>query len=663
MSTKSIQKKFARLLSSVSRSTSRLRNTSLRTKLVLSNVLVTLLTLTTAFILITATEARRTRDEMKREIKTVSQIFVNNAADIFSTARLSEIQKTLALFESLSLVHEAILYDERGLEFARYTRKDSPAVLHQPHPLEYFTDTFADNYLNTVVPIQIGSEKIGSLYLRTSTASLDARLLASYLRLFFILLATGGISTFAAIKLQGVVSNPILSLVKVMNEIVKSQDYSIRVTREQDDEIGMLYYGFNTMLDHIQDRERHLEQVNFDLQEERYRAEAASQSKSDFLAKMSHEIRTPLNGILSLADLMLMDEENLSDEQKDDLNTVRMSAHSLKTIINDVLDFSKIEAGQLTLERTQFSLQRLIDDTIKILSVESRNANQNLVWEVTNRVPSQVLGDPTRIQQILTNLLGNAIKFTPEGGGIILFADAHNFNQNMVTVHIGVADTGIGIPKDKYELIFDSFTQADDSTTRKYGGTGLGLTICKRLTSMMGGQIWLDSVVGTGTTFHVMLELQIASNDFKTEGLARSSIPGNTPSTSNNTQKSRLRVLIAEDNPVNRETIVRFLQLKGVVPCVVSNGIEALNKTQEQHFDIILLDLQMPEMGGLEATRLIRASSSTCRNVPIIAVTADAVKGNEEICLAAGMNAFVTKPIDYQRLFQIIGEKTHYSLI
>lgn len=658
-----VKKRTSRLLFWVYGSTKHFRNSSLRTKLVLSNVLVIFLALTTAFILITATEARRARNEMKREMKTVAQVFANNAAGIFDAENPSEIQKTLALFESLSLVHEAILYDEQGLEFARYQRQDSPSHPHQLHPLEYFTDSFAGNYLNTIVPIRIGSKRLGSLYLRTSTASLDARLLASYLRLFFILLATGGISTFVAIKLQSLVSKPILSLVKVMNEIAKSQDYSIRVTREQADEIGMLYYGFNTMLDHIQNREHHLEQVNFDLQEERYRAEAASQSKSDFLAKMSHEIRTPLNGILSLADLMLMDEEDLSDEQKDDLNTIRMSAHSLKTIINDVLDFSKIEAGQLTLERTQFSLHRLIEDTVKILSVESRNASQNLVWEVTERVPTQVLGDPTRIQQILTNLLGNAIKFTPQGGGIILFADALNSNENTVTVHIGVADTGIGIPKNKYQVIFDSFTQADDSTTRKYGGTGLGLTICKRLTSMMGGQIWLESVVGTGTTFHVMLELQIAANDIKSDGLAAVDVFGGQPSSSNGMPKSGLRVLIAEDNPVNRETIVRFLEIKGFIPFVVSNGLEALNKTQEEHFDVILLDLQMPEMGGLEATRLIRTSSSSCKDVPIIAVTADAIKGNEEICLAAGMDAFVTKPIDYRRLFQIIEEKTRHLMV
>jgi two-component system, sensor histidine kinase len=628
---------------------------SLRNKLVILNVLATVTALGITFIIVTYIQVRRARKELVREMKTVVQLFADNVVNEKSFVSHHDGIKTLVLIKPLELVHEAVLFNKNGKEVARFERTVVNNYKQEDSFLQLHEGSYSDDYLHTVVPVSREGIQLGMLSVRTSTHSLNTYIFTLLLQFIIILGITAALSTYAAIKFQAIILAPILYLGEVMRKIVVSHDYSIRVEQKSNDETGMLYIGFNTMLDHIQDRERNLELVNFDLQLERYRAEAASQSKSEFLAKMSHEIRTPLNGILSLADLMLMEEE-LSSEQKDDLDTIRMSAHSLKTIINDVLDFSKIEAGRLILESTSFSLRTLIEDTVKILSIESRNANQNLVCAINSSIPEYLLGDPTRIQQILTNLIANAIKFTPQGGGIIVHVDAKLGDNGNVTIHLGIADTGIGIPKSKYNAIFDSFTQADDSTTRRYGGTGLGLTICKRLVKMMQGQIWLESKVDTGTTFHVMLELPLDQNNSSTDNTLSKDIKEDD---SESMKDEYIRVLIAEDNEINSETLTRFLKLQGFIPFVVSNGLEAIKALETKDFDIILMDLQMPLMGGIEATRYIRESEFNSKDIPIIAVTADAIKGNETICLAAGMDGFITKPIDYPQLFNIMREKVN----
>ncbi|MDA0799134.1 MAG: ATP-binding protein [Chloroflexi bacterium] len=372
-------------------------------------------------------------------------------------------------------------------------------------------------------------------------------------------------------------------------------------------------------------------------------AQAANVAKREFLANMSHEIRTPMNGIIGMVDLLLQDE--LSEPQREDLNIVKESSDVLLHLLNDLLDVSKIEAEKLELELARFDLHATAENINALFTPKALEKGVSISCEFPTAMPVFRVGDEMRVRQILSNLVGNAVKFTHEGQiKISLLA-----TPDPDVLHFAVSDTGIGIPEEKHQFVFQAFTQADGSTSREFGGTGLGLNIAGQLTKMMGGEIWLESEAGAGTTFHLTLRLPVA--DGAHQPTAETGAPADE-------SPNQVHILLAEDNFVNQRVATRILEKAGHRVTVVEDGAQAVEFAKQQP-DLILMDLQMPILDGIEATRAIRQNEEESGGrAAIVAMTAHAMDSYRQQCLEAGMDGFLTKPIDANLLLAEIERLT-----
>jgi signal transduction histidine kinase/ActR/RegA family two-component response regulator len=397
--------------------------------------------------------------------------------------------------------------------------------------------------------------------------------------------------------------------------------------------------------DNLKNEIQHGKKIEAELKEAKDKAEKMSLAKGEFLANMSHEIRTPMNGVIGT--LQLLEGTKLDVEQKEFVETAHKSADALLAILNDILDISKIEAGKLSFENIAFDFKQIVKDIVVLYSLKSEQQGVLLVQEIDSDLPESLLGDPTRIRQIIVNLVSNALKFTRQGE-VKVSIDVVKNNTESVDVKITVSDTGIGIPKAALETLFNAFTQADGSTTRKYGGTGLGLAIVSQLVDMMGGSLGVESEEGKGSAFWFIASFQ---NTDKAAETVEQSVSKNEELPLN------AKVLLVEDNQINQMVAMKMLQKVGLNAVLANNGIEALNILKEQSFDLVLMDCQMPEMDGFDATREIRKSGIRTlkeNHLPVIAMTANVMSGDRERCLEVGMDDYIGKPVQQGHLETVL---------
>ncbi len=591
----------------------------------------------------------RFRQQVHTQVSAIGKIVVDQVGPAITLGDRKAAAEILGSLRADSLIQDAVLADTEGVCFAVFHRNAVSRCGGEPHRQES-----RKNASTVSLTVENGGERLGDLTLSAVVPSMF-EVLDQYLGgALLIVVLSLVVAAVVALALRSKVSAPILSIAAVADRISRTHRFGDRVQVASSDELGVLAASFNTMLGEIERRDTEVAQhrlklesevaersrVNAELRVAKEKAEDAVRLKSEFLANMSHEIRTPMNGVMGMIELVL---ERCSDsQQRGQLQVAMGAAQSLITILNDILDISKIEAGKMTLEKIDFNLHQTVKEAAGIFesAVLAKKLQFRLAFDMDPG--GWVRGDPVRLRQVLVNLIGNAVKFTLEGTVHLLVRA-----PSAGLVQFEVRDTGIGIPAAKLDSIFEAFTQADGSHTRRFGGTGLGLTITRRLVDLMGGRVWAESQLGQGSRFYFELPLTVCEAP---------ALP-DAPATPADREHQDLHILVAEDNRVNQKVMASMLRRLGWSFTLANDGRDAWEHFLSSHFDLILMDIQMPEMDGLQTTRMIRdeeSSRGTGERIPILALTAHASRQQHDQCKAEGMDGVITKPVSLRALVEQI---------